>query len=212
MSHEIARSHHVDEDPAGERLSRALRSLPSRIPPVGLTTNLRVIASRERQRLIERGTLPKLFASWYERTSLSAGEMFRSAILPFAGGLFTAVILFSIWLVPTYPLHAQSAADDVPTMLTTEARVQEAGLSLSGGDALLDVTVDETGGVVGYALVSGGDALQDPARLQRLKTELPFLRFTPRTEFGRPTASVVRLHLSQIDPSLKSPYILIVQD
>jgi len=211
MSNELARSHHVAEDPATERLSRALRSLPMRIPPAGLTTNLRVIASRERQRLLERRSPARAFAAWYERTTLSMGDMLRSMVLPVAGGLFTAVILFSMWLVPTYPLHAKTDAD-VPTMLTTSASVHEAGLGLSGGDALLDVTVDEQGSVVGYSLVSGGDALQDPARLHRLESQLPFLRFTPATEFGRPTTSIVRLHLSQIDPTPKTAYVVFVQE
>jgi hypothetical protein len=211
MSHETLRSHHVAEDLAQERLSQALRSLPARIPPAGLTTNLRVIASRERQRFQERRTPGRALAAWYERASLSMGQMMRSFVLPIAGGVFTTVILFSTWLVPTYPLHAQSDAD-VPTMLTTEASVHAAELSLSGGDAEVDVTVDDQGSVVGYDLVTGGDALQDPERLQRLRSELPLLRFTPATAFGRPTASKVRLRLSQIDPSPKGAYVVFVRD
>lgn len=192
-------------------LAVALRSLPSRVPPVGLTTNLRVIASRERQRYLERRTPAHAIATWYARTRVNLSETIRSMVLPVAGGVFTTVLLFSIWLVPTYPVHANSDFD-VPTMLTTSASVHEARLGLSGGDALLDVTVDDQGSVVGYDLVTGGDALQDPERLNRLKSELPLLRFTPATEFGRPIASKVRLRLSQIDPTQGSDYVVAVQD
>ena len=72
--------------------------------------------------------------------------------------------------------------------------------------------MDDEGSVVGYDLVTGGDALQDPDRLQRLRSELPRLRFTPATAFGRPTASKVRLRLSQIDPSHQGAYVVFVRD
>jgi hypothetical protein len=201
MSYETARSHHVVEDPAQERLCRALRSLPARIPPAGLTTNLRVIASRERKRFLDRRTLPQAFASWYQHSNVTFGQMIRNAALPVMGGVCTAVILFSTWLVPTYPLQAKSGVD-VPTMLTTAAGIPHAELGLAGGDADVDLILDSQGSVVGYDMVTGGDALQDPERLRRIKSRLPLLRFTPATEFGRPTASRVRLRLSQIDSSV----------
>jgi hypothetical protein len=201
MSYETARSHHVVEDPADQRLCRALRSLPARIPPAALTTNLRVIASRERKRFLDRRTLPQAFATWYQHSSVTFGQMIRNAALPVTGGVCTAVILFSTWLVPTYPLHAKTDVD-VPTMLATSANVPHAELRLSGGDAAVNFTVDNQGSVVGYDLVTGGDALQDPECLRRVQSELPLLRFTPATEFGRPIASRVRLRLSQIDSSV----------
>jgi hypothetical protein len=43
MKHEIGEEH----------VSMLLRSLPPRVPPSGLRTSLRVIASKERQRLIQ---------------------------------------------------------------------------------------------------------------------------------------------------------------
>ena len=211
MSDELVRSHQVVEDPAHDRLRAALRSLPARVPPVGLTTSLRVIASRERQKFLERRTPGLAFQAWYDRLAVNMGETLRSMVLPIAGGVFTTVLLFSMWLVPTYPLHAKSDFD-VPTMLTTSASVHEARLGVSGGDALLDVTVDETGSVLGYDLVTGGDALQDPESLRRLKSQLPLLRFTPATEFGRPIPSKVRLRLSEIDPSVNSDYVVLVKD
>ena len=195
MSNKFERSRHLDD----QKLSRVLRSLPQRIPPAGLATNLRVAASRERQRFLERGTLPKLFASWYERTSLSAGEMLRSVALPAAGGLFTAVILFGMWVVPTYPVLSKTASD-VPTTLTTEAFFRQAvGMHFAGGDAVVDVTVDDQGSVVDYTIVSGADVFKDPAQRHRLENLLLFTRFTPATEFGQPTASKVRILFSQID-------------
>jgi hypothetical protein len=61
-------------------------------------------------------------------------------------------------------------------------------------------------------LVTGGDALQDPERLQRIKSELLRLRVTPATEFGQPVPSQVRLRLSQIDPSSPGGYVVQIKD
>lgn len=199
MLHESASSHPVAVDLADEKLRRALRSLPARVPPAELTIALRVIASRERQRLLERRTLRGMVAAWLDHANLTTGEMMRSLILPLTGGVCTAVVLFSTWLVPTYPMHAAGGAD-VPTMLSTEATVTGSGaIGLSGGDAVVDVTVDDQGSVVDIAIVSGAEVLQDADRRRRLENLLLRTPFAPATEFGRPVASRVRLISSQID-------------
>lgn len=189
---------------AGERVSWALGSLPARIPPSELTVALRVIASRERQRLLERRTLPTTVEAWLDRVRLESGEIMRSLVLPMAGGICTAVVLFSTWLVPTYPLHVNGGVDVVPTMLSrTEATVSATvtGTSAIGlsGDAVVDVTVDDRGRVVDIAIVSGMDLLQDADRRHRLENVLLRTQFAPATELGRPVSSVVRMVSSQID-------------
>jgi hypothetical protein len=158
-----------------------------------LTIGLRVLASRERQRFLERRSLRRMLAAWSERASMTAGEMMRSLALPLAGGVCTAVVLFSTWLVPTYPLQAKSGAD-VPTMLSTEATVTETGAMGLSGDAVVDVTVDNQGRVVDVAIVSGGEMLRDPGRRSRLlENLLMYTQFAPATSFGRPMTSKVRL-------------------
>src|SRR5579864_5136560 len=111
-------------DPEGFRNSDSaigmLRGLSARIPPAGLTTSLRVIASRERQRSLRRRTLAAVIASWRDRFDLFSVHLLRPLALPFAGGVFCTVILFSMFVVPTFPVRANSTVD-VPTMLTTEA-------------------------------------------------------------------------------------------
>jgi|SRR5579863_3717647 hypothetical protein len=201
MRHEP--SHHVAVDLAEEKLGRALRSLPARIPPAGLTVALRVIASRERQRFLERRSLRRMIAAWHERASLNAGDMVRSLLLPMAGGLSAAIILFSTWLVPTYPLRAKSGVD-VPIMPSTEATLSATvtgtmAIGLPGGDAVVDVTVDNQGSVVDIAIVSGNEVLQDAGRRHQLENLLLRTQFAPATEFGRPVTSRVRLISSQID-------------
>ena len=208
MSHETLRSHHVAENPVEKRLSQALGSLPARIPPPGLTTSLRVIASRERKRFLERRTLPQAFATWYQNSNVTFGQMIRSAALPVTGGLFTAVVLFSTWLVPTYPLHARTSSDVPIDFGTTDASVQEstttdalvtAANSLTSGDAV-DMTVNDQGRVVDFSIVhTPGDPDKGEERHQTIENLLLYTRFSPATEFGKPAASKVRLLFSQVD-------------
>jgi hypothetical protein len=199
MSFNFASSHYVGEDSAEERLRRALRSLPARIPPAGLTTSLRVIASRERKRFLEHRTWRQAMLTWYENLSVRAGEMIRTAALPVAGGLVSAVVLFSTWLVPTYPVLANSGSD-VPTELSTEATVQQtAATGLTSGDAV-DVTINDQGRVVDISFVGGPGAQPSSAhRHETVENLLLFTRFSPATEFGHPMPSKIRLYFSQVD-------------
>ena len=103
-----------------EGLRQALASLPVRTAPPGLTTSLRVIASRERQRLAGRGPCGEMFARWCDHAVLAAKNVMRPLALPLAGGVFSAVALFSMLLLPTYPQRA-SASLDSPTMLNVGA-------------------------------------------------------------------------------------------
>jgi hypothetical protein len=176
-----------------DHLLNSLAGLPSRVPPPGLRTSLRVIASRERQ----RGLVLRDFASridrWREQFHLFYGDMIRSLALPFAGGVFSAVALFSTCVVPTYPLLAHTG-DDVPTMLTTQVAIK--GMAPFAGDdsdVVVDVRVDGQGRMIDYAIVSGSTVLANPQLRRRLENALLFSEFTPATTFGHPTQAKMRL-------------------
>ena len=195
-----------------EHLGMTLRSLPPRVPPATLTTSLRVIASRERQRLIEGRSPGRIFASWVDRMRLTLQDMLRPLALPATGGVFSAVVLFSMWVVPTYPLRAKIAVD-IPTSLTTEARhdvvcsycfVEAVQASVGAGltdSVLVDIDVDDQGRMVDYQVVSGTAVVSDPAARRRLENLLWFTKFAPATTFGMPMAGKARLLLlpSRID-------------
>jgi hypothetical protein len=192
-----------------ERVSLMLRSLPHRVPPAGLTTSLRVIASRERQRLIEQRSPGGVFAAWLNRTRLTLQDILRPLMLPATGGLFSAVVLFSMWVVPTYPLRAKTTALDIPTSLTTSVDVvdvvkRSAGVGLSDS-VLVDVDVDDQGHFVDYQVVSGASAVSDPTTRHRMENLLYFTKFAPATAFGMPMAGKARVLL------LPSPWIFSVQ-
>jgi hypothetical protein len=159
-----------------EGLGQALASLPVRAAPPGLTTSLRVISSRERQRLAGR-TLSQMFARWGDRASLGVTNVMRPLALPLAGGLFSAVALFSMLLLPTLPGRSTSALDS-PTMLNV-------------GAVLVDV--DDHGHMMDYTVMSGAEALQEPVLHGQLEQLLHYTKFVPATSSGRPRAGKVRI-------------------
>jgi len=181
-----------------QELRAALRALP-RATPAGLTTSLRVIASRERQRrLAARCSRWGRFSHWGDRLSLHAANLMRPLALPLAGGVFSAVVLFGVLLGSTIPVHANTGTDfdDVPTMLTTSASIKGIGPihTWDDGDVVvIDLSLDEQGRMVDYAIVSGAAVLADAALRRRLENELLFTEFVPATAFGMPTTS--RLYL-----------------
>ena len=121
----------------------------------------------------------------------------RPLALPFAGGVVSAIVLFSAWLVPTYPLRASGSGIDVPTMLTTEATLKgNAPMAVNGGDVVVDITVDGEGKMADYDIVSIGGALQDPGVRHRLESFLLTSQFVPATAFGQPMSGKVRVPIS----------------
>jgi hypothetical protein len=183
-----------------DAISRALRSLPAREPQAELRTSLRVIASRERQRRFARRSLTATVGLWRDRFELS-DNFLRSIALPAAGGLASAVVLFSMCVVPAYPLRAHTTVD-VPTVLTTEVAVKGMAPFFGGGDdVVVDVTVDEQGRMIDYAVVAGASALANASLRRRLENVLLFTEFTPATSFGQPMSSKTRLwfRTSRID-------------
>jgi len=177
-----------------EGLSRALRSLRPRVPPLGLTVSLRVLASRELRR--RTGT------AWADRIHLFFDNLMRPLALPLAGGVFSTVLLFSMCLAPSYPMQGNGSFD-VPPIAPTQPTVKGTGPILStGSDVTVDVTIDGQGRMVDYMIVSGGDGQDNEALRRRIETVLLLTEFNPATgPFGQPTSGKMRLSLrsSSID-------------
>ena len=195
----------MKRDIGEEHVSMILRSLPPRVPPTGLAMSLRVIASRERQRFVEQRDMGGVFATWLGRTRLTLRDMLRPLMLPAAGGVFSAVVLFSMWVVPTYPLRAKTSSIDIPTNLTTSVDVVNSSAATGLADSVLvDIDVDDQGRMVDYQVVSGASVVADPTTRRRMENMLLFIKFSPATSFGMPMAGKARVLL------LPSPWIFSV--
>lgn len=182
-----------------EVLTKALRGLSARVPPPDLRTSLRVIASRHRQRILGAPGL-----GWRDRARLFATNLMRPLALPFAGGVFSTVVLFSMWMIPTYPVRGSSTSSDVPTALFTEATVDRIGpVGAAGEDVIVDVTVNDQGRMVDYTIVSGYSDLNDASLKRSIETILLFTTFTPATALGQPVSGKMRLLLSKSHVDVK---------
>jgi len=188
----------MNREVSEKHVSTTLRSLPARRPPTELSTSLRVIASRERQRIIESRSVGQVFAAWLGRTRLTLQNIWRPLALPATGGVFSAVALFSVWVVPTYPMRAKVAIENpvTPANLTTLVDSvrgsEDIGLTES---VLVDVDVDDQGRFVDYQVVSGASLVSNPSTRRRMENLLLFVKFAPATNFGMPTAGKARVLL-----------------
>jgi len=193
--------YHPDNLRNADSIGDSLRSLSVKVPPEELRTSLRVMASRDRQRRLEHRNLAAIWNTWRENTQLFLDNVVWSLALPFAGGVFSTVVLFSMFVVPAYPLLSNSIGD-VPTVLNTPVSVKSmAPFSVGDTDVVVDVTVDEQGRMLDYAIVAGASVLANPQMRRRLENALVFSNFTPATTFGQPMISKMRLwfHSSRID-------------
>jgi len=174
-----------------QKLRRTLRSLPRKNPPPDLALRLRVAAFRARAEMQGPGRWQRL----RDRLSLGLENLMRPLALPAAGGLCSAVVLFSSLLptfMPTYAMARTVSAFDPPTMLITEPMVKYMAPIAFGGDAVVDVNVDDHGYIFGYTIVSSSDS--DKEQLRRaIENNLVFTEFWPATAFGVPVAGTIRI-------------------
>ena len=183
------------------RLRDALKSAPRYTPPANLSTNLRVIASRERARQAVRESLHARVTDWRGSLRLWVDNMMRPFAIPCAGGLASAFLLFGM-LAPTFA-RVYTPANDVSPGWYTGASLDTLGpFGLSDDTVVLDVTIDDQGRMVDYALPGGHPGpWKDEALRRTIVNSLLFTRFTPANFFGQPTYGKVRVMLrrSQVD-------------
>jgi hypothetical protein len=183
-----------------DALSQTLHKMPRPAPPAGMTTSLRVVASRERAFAVRQRSVPAWrrqpiwLREWMDQTKLLLENVMRPFAVPFAGGLFSTVALFSMFVVPTYPVLARAGGSDVPIMLVTEAQVKTfSTVGSARADIVIDVFVDENGTVSDYQVVSGAKVLDNKEVRSKFENFLVFTTFVPRTSFGRPTPTKMRM-------------------
>lgn len=180
-----------------QRLREALRRLPALAPPPELTSALLVLASRERVRRMIWGSPESVLAHLADRVRFWAENIMRPLALPVAGGLVSALILFSM-LVPSV-LFLRSPGNDVPLV----GLVQEAGVAtpapfgFEGGDFILEVTVDRHGRMVDYSIAEGHRFIENPRLRRSIENYVLFTGFRPATAFGQPTYGKVTVSFSR---------------
>lgn len=174
-------------------LSQAMRSMPRATSPAGMTTSLRVLASRERARMLRQQNVASRLTAWRDRAQLLLESIMRPFAVPLAGGVFSTLALFSMWVAPMYPVLARGGRADVPTVLTTLAQVKDlAQVGMGQADVVVDIFLDDRGNMVDYKVVSGGNLMLKESR-RNLENFLVFTTYNPATSFGKPRPAKMRM-------------------
>jgi len=160
-----------------------LLNMPGVPVPPRLQTQLQVLASRERSRRLETRTPALTMRSWARRVKLFADNLMRPLALPFAGGVVSALCLFSM-LVPTLGFR-QIIRNDVPSRLYTAATLVEvAPFGISSDETVVELSVDAKGQATDYSVQQGRMSPEMQADLTKM---MVYSRFIPATLFGQPT-------------------------
>jgi hypothetical protein len=177
-------------------LHSALRSLPAATPPERLATELQVLASRERMRQLSHSTYTALSHYWMAEMRLFFDNLMRPIAIPFAGGLVSAVFLFTM-LMPTLQFP-HLTLNDVPSGLFTQSVATVDTLPPFGfteNNLVVQVMLDDQGNVVDYELPNNVSS--------RLRNDIAnmilFTKFEPATAYGVPIAAKVVVSFRRID-------------
>lgn len=191
---------------AMENLRANLRRMPIPTMPAHLVHNLRVLASHEHARRMTRSSWSTWISYWTGRLELTFNNLMRPLALPFAGGLLSALVVFSLIFVPSFgaasPLGTDPAIELVSTPVdgTVVGAPGETpgtilrGPALSCDATIVELTIDENGNVRDWNMLLG-------QMNEEVKNLIIYSHFIPATYFGRPVTGtvIVALHDSGRD-------------
>ncbi len=167
-----------------------LHDLAAAPVPLALASRLRALAVHERMRRLTWVSFGARVRNWVDYARLWADNLMRPLALPFAGGVLSALVLFSM-LVPTLAFQF-NFRNDVPTALYTQASLSEMAPFTFNYDTetMVEVTVNDRGEVANYSLPNGEVDRKLDSTIANI---LILSSFKPATLFGRPTYGKVWL-------------------
>ena len=171
-----------------------LQALPCRRASDELRMQLHITASKESSRRKKWANAPIFVVRLKNSFELWKANMMRPYAVPCAGGLATALVVFTMF-VHTYPVRANSLMGDRPTALYTEPAAKTlAPFEPPTADAEIEVSISDQGRIADYRVVSGNPALNLEVR-RSVERTLLFTEFTPATSFGQAVPSKLRISL-----------------
>jgi hypothetical protein len=123
--------------------------------------------------------------------------MMRPLALPAAGGVLSAMLLFGS-LAPAFPTRHR-IVHDVPTAFYTQVALDVTYPNvLPDTDVVVDLTIDQEGRLIDYALPYQPAMARDPEIRHAIASHLLFTRFTPATFFFQPISGKIRITLVNV--------------
>jgi len=172
-------------------IAGALRALPRLAPPKDLTTRLRITASREAKRRRIHETWDSLWAYQRDRAAVWFNNAMRPLAIPAVGGVLSTMVVVAL-LATQYPLRVVAAspvADPWVGEYVEASFVSLGPISLETDEAVVDVTVDETGRFLDCEIADEGVPVQNRIKLeQQARQALLYANFEPARRFGLPVS------------------------
>ncbi|MBL8217572.1 MAG: zf-HC2 domain-containing protein [Bryobacterales bacterium] len=173
-----------------QRTRGMVRSLHgAKTPPADLAARLKVMAVREAAGRRDAVRKESAIAFAWSGLQQRVRNSMQPLALPFAGGLVSAMVLFSM-LLPTFPVVARTTPHDVPLGFYQEPTVVSvAPFGFANDEIIVEVTLDDQGQVIDCRLPDTASA----EMRREIENTLLFSRFTPALAFGQPTTARLRL-------------------
>ena len=181
-----------------------VRALAEPAIPPQLAAELCVLASHERERVLNRVSLSVRLARWVSRMELAFDNMMRPVALPFTGGVLSTLLIFTL-LVPRLSFSHDIRGSELSTFYTAPVgkmvtnpwdqvadadddfpRIEQPNAAPSEYYNVVDMTIDTTGRVVNWSVVRG-ELTPD------MKSIIMLGQFQPATELGVPTEGTIRV-------------------
>ncbi|HWF46150.1 MAG TPA: zf-HC2 domain-containing protein [Bryobacteraceae bacterium] len=169
----------------------ALDSMPRPLPPARLRTQLRVLASRERQ-LIELNGGSRLRAAW-DRWRFRMDQMMRPLTIPATGGLLSSLILFGT-LAFTIGTTTRVVSYEVPVAYQDAVEANQLPFELRTAKVILSMSFDATGHLQDYAFADGASI--DAGHLQYSNVTMP--QFPSVLALAHPTSGDIRISFTPL--------------
>lgn len=167
-------------------LRSGLRSLPGKSVSALLSTRLRVVASRERSRLILRRDLAARLAELRANAKLLFDNLLRPIAVPAAGGMLASFFCIAM-IVDTLHFYPEWQPD-IPVSLFTQVSIEGMSpFSVNGPDVTMQLTVDPNGAVSDFEISEDGNPPHSasPEEIREIGNLVLFSAFTPATAFGQ---------------------------
>ena len=167
-----------------------LRQMAAAPVPEDLIHRLRVVASHERARQLARVSLSARFDAWWGRVRFRLDTLMRPLAMPFAGGVLSTLILFSL-LTPNFSYSRDLSFDPATNIVTVPdgmvvgaygpntPRLKSVG-DMSPTDATVVMLYVDPSGRVRDWRVLRGELTYD------IKTLIMLSKFTPAKYMGYP--------------------------
>lgn len=190
-----------------QNLRAALRRLEEPVMPEGLSRRVKAIADDARVRTLSVASSPSWMETCRLRAQLFFDNLMRPMALPFAGGLLSALIAFSI-LVPNLSFIQKLGFDPAIDLVTVPdgkvvgaigdiPRLVTVGSATSSDGTVVELTIDPKGHVRYYDVIRG-ELTPD------MQSIILFSYFTPATYFGQNTVGKVLVTLRPISRAARS--------